>query len=293
MHDVLNWFSPLLLDLLRTGIWFVAVCLIFIPLERIFAAREQKMLRKQFGNDVAYFVMNMVLPPLLMAPLLALVYWASRSFIPAGLLAATAALPFWLSAIAALIVGDIGYYWGHRALHTVPFLWRFHSVHHSAEALDFLIDLRLHPFDMVFGRLSGLIPVYALGLGAPTGMGSIVPALIAITGMLWGFFVHANLRFRYGPVERLIGTPPFHRWHHAVKPAYQNFAALFPWVDLLFGTYYSPKNEAPEAYGIDSVMPAELSAQLLDPFLGPVKPARPAAVPVVAANQVAADERAA
>ena len=40
-------------------------------------------------------------------------------------------------------------------------------------------------------------------------------------------------------------------------------------------------------------MPAELSAQLLDPFLGPVKPARPAAVPVAAANQVAVDERAA
>jgi sterol desaturase/sphingolipid hydroxylase (fatty acid hydroxylase superfamily) len=237
--------------------------------------------------------MNLLLPPLLMAPVLALVYWASRTLIPAGLLAATAALPFWLSAILALILGDIGYYWGHRALHNVPFLWRFHSVHHSAEQLDFLIDLRLHPFDMAFGRMAGLIPIYALGLGAPTEMGSLVPALIGITGTLWGFFVHANLRFRYGPFERLIGTPPFHRWHHALKPANQNFAALFPWVDLLFGTYYAPKNEAPAAYGIDSVMPAELSAQLLDPFLGPVKPARPAAAPVAAATQAATDERAA
>jgi sterol desaturase/sphingolipid hydroxylase (fatty acid hydroxylase superfamily) len=295
MHDLLTWFYPLLLDLTRVGIWFVAVCVIFIPLERIFAARKQKVLRKQLGNDCAYFVMSWILPPVLMAPVLALVYWVSRGLIPEAFFAAVAAIPFWQRAILALILGDVGYYWGHRALHTVPLLWRFHSVHHSAEELDFLIDLRMHPVDMLFGRLSGLIPVYALGLGAPTGVGSLVPALIAITGTLWGFFIHANLRFRYGPVEWLFGTPPFHRWHHALRPANQNYAALWPWIDMIFGTYYAPKGESPAAYGIDSVMPEELSAQLLDPFLGPVRPAVavPAASVASATAGVASDERAA
>jgi sterol desaturase/sphingolipid hydroxylase (fatty acid hydroxylase superfamily) len=236
-------------------------------LERLFAAQKQKVFRKQFGNDLVYYVMSWLLPPVLMAPPLLAVAWISHWFIPAGFLSAIAEIPFWERAILALVVGDVGYYWGHRCLHTVPFLWRFHSVHHSAEQLDFLIDTRMHPIDMAFGRLSGLIPVYALGLGTPTAAGSMVPVVIVLTGTLWGFFIHANLRFHYGPLEWLIGTPPFHRWHHAMNPANQNFASILPWIDMIFGTYYSPKGQMPASYGISTPMPESLSAQLLQPFL--------------------------
>jgi sterol desaturase/sphingolipid hydroxylase (fatty acid hydroxylase superfamily) len=261
----------LMLDVLRLAIWFVIVCVIFIPLERLFAARKQKVFRKQFGNDLVYYVLSWLLPPILMAPPLLVVAWATHQFVPDGFYATVAEIPFWAQAVLALIVGDIGYYWGHRCLHTVPFLWRFHSVHHSAEQLDFLVDLRLHPIDMAFGRLSGLIPVYALGLAAPTAAGSMVPAVIIVVGTMWGFFIHANLRWHYGPAEWLIGTPPFHRWHHALKPANQNFASIFPWVDVIFGTYYLPKGQAPSSYGISTPMPESLSAQLLEPFFPAAK----------------------
>jgi sterol desaturase/sphingolipid hydroxylase (fatty acid hydroxylase superfamily) len=256
----------LALDVLRLAIWFAILCVIFIPLERLFPAHRQKVFRKQFGNDLAYYVLSWLLPPMLMAIPLLGVAWAVHRIMPAGLLAAVAEVPFWQRAILALVVGDLGYYWGHRCLHTVPFLWRFHAVHHSAEQLDFLIDTRMHPIDMVFGRLSGLIPVYALGLGAPTAAGSMVLVVIVLAGTMWGFFIHANLGFRYGPVEWLIGTPPFHRWHHAVTPANRNFASLFPWIDMIFGTYHSPKRQLPAVYGIDTAMPDQLSAQLTGPF---------------------------
>jgi sterol desaturase/sphingolipid hydroxylase (fatty acid hydroxylase superfamily) len=152
-------------------------------------------------------------------------------------------------------------------------------VHHSAEQLDFLIDTRMHPIDMAFGRLSGLIPVFALGLGTPTAAGSMIPVVIVLTGTMWGFFIHANLRWRYGPLEWLIGTPPFHRWHHAFTPANRNFASILPCIDMIFGTYYSPKGQLPSRYGIPMPMPNSLSAQLVGPFLpaiaaGPVLPGR-------------------
>ncbi len=72
---------------------------------------------------------------------------------------------------------------------------------------------------MVFGRFCGLVPIYVLGLGGPVGpSGSLVPVLVALIGMVWGFFIHANLRWRFGPLEWLISTPAFHHWHHT-EPA--------------------------------------------------------------------------
>jgi sterol desaturase/sphingolipid hydroxylase (fatty acid hydroxylase superfamily) len=270
----------LMLDVSRLAAWLVILCVIFIPLERLFAAHKQKILRKQIGNDLIFYVLSWLLPPVILAPPLLIVGWASSQFIPPGFLSAVAEIPFWERAILALVIGDLGYYWGHRLMHTVPFLWRFHAVHHSAQQLDFLIDTRMHPIDTAFGRLAGLIPVYATGLGAPTEAGSMVPVAITLAGTMWGFFIHANLRWRYGPLEWVIGTPPFHRWHHAVTPCHQNYASLLPWIDMIFGTYHSPKGQFPVAYGIDTPMPAAISAQLVHPFL-----------PASSDSQIAPDER--
>ena len=44
----------------------------------------------------------------------------------------------------------------------------------------------------------------------------------------------------------------FHRWHHASEgvPATScNFASLFPFIDLVFGTYHLPAEE-PTAFGV-------------------------------------------
>ena len=274
-------FHILLLSVLRLTLWFVLVCIIFIPLERLFAAHKQRVFRKQLGNDLVYYVLSWLLPPVLLAIPLFLLAWAVHRFVPSGYYLAVARIPVWAQIVLALVVGDVGYYWGHRCLHTVPFLWRFHAVHHSAEELDFLIDLRMHPIDMAFGRLSGVIPVFVLGIGAPTAAGSLVPAAVIAIGTMWGFFIHANLRWRYGPLEWVIGTPPFHRWHHAVTPANRNFAAILPCIDMIFGTYHAPKEALPSRYGITTPMSESLSEQLIGPFL-----------PDASGGPAASDERA-
>ena len=158
------------------------------------------------------------------------------------------------------MAGEIGYYWGHRWSHEIPFLWGFHSIHHSAEEIDFLVNTRAHPLDMVFSRFCGLVPIYVLGLGGPVGpAGSVVPVLVTLIGTVWGFFIHANLRWRFGPLEWLISTPAFHHWHHTrTGPINRNYSSTLPWLDRIFGTHYLPRSEWPEAYGIKAKLPDTL-----------------------------------
>lgn len=179
--------------------------------------------------------------------------------------------------MAALVVGDFFVYWAHRLAHTVPFLWRFHAIHHSAEHVDFLTNTRAHPVDMVFTRMCGFIPVVALGL---TGDSTTVTALVLVVGTLWGYFIHANVRLRFGLLEHVISTPFFHRWHHTNDARRDhNYAAMFPFVDHLFGSYVSPKHW-PTEYGIDTPMPSALGSQLLEPFM----PSKPRTLPAVSGS---------
>ena len=124
--------------------------------------------------------------------------------VPSSVHAAVAALPIWARALAALIVGEIGFYWGHRLSHEIPLLWRFHAVHHSAEQIYFMVSTRAHPIDNVFTRLCGLVPVYVLGLAspvAPSGGMRYRPLAGGGDRTCWGFLIHANLRWRLGPLE--------------------------------------------------------------------------------------------
>ena len=97
----------------------------------------------------------------------------------------------------------------------------------------------------------------------------LVPILYALVGTVWSFFIHANVRWRFGWLEWLVSTPAFHHWHHTRDgPEYinKNYAAIFPWVDKLFGTFYLPKKQWPVKYGIDAPMAPGLAGQLLQPL---------------------------
>jgi sterol desaturase/sphingolipid hydroxylase (fatty acid hydroxylase superfamily) len=122
---------------------------------------------------------------------------------------------------------------------------------------------------MVFSRFCALVPIYVLGLGSPASAeGSQVPVLATLIATMWGFFIHANLRWRFGPLEWLISTPAFHHWHHTkTGPINRNYASTLPWLDRFFGTHYLPRNAWPEAYGIEAKIPGSLPEQLAYPLL--------------------------
>ncbi|MGO8700191.1 MAG: sterol desaturase family protein [Limisphaerales bacterium] len=251
----------------RLSVWLVLLVCIFVPLERLFALHPAKIWRKQVGVDLAWYFINSLVPAAIIAVPLLMLARALRGADPGGLYSAVALWPLWLKLPVVLLVSDIGAYWGHRALHSFPFLWRFHAIHHSAEDIDWLVSARAHPFDIVFTRLSALAPVYLLGLAkASANRLDPVVALVTVIGIVWTYFIHANVRFRLGPLEWLVSTPAFHHWHHTNDSNRdRNFAAFFPLIDRVFGTAWLPKYWPP-VYGIDAKVPPTLAGQLLDPL---------------------------
>jgi sterol desaturase/sphingolipid hydroxylase (fatty acid hydroxylase superfamily) len=251
-------------------LWFVLLLVCFVPIERFFAPIRTPVRRPGFAADVAYFFIGGIVPKLLLVIPLSLATSAVHQLVPVEFYAAVAEWPIGLRVVAALVVGDFGAYWAHRWVHDIPLLWRFHAIHHSAEQIDWLVNSRGHPIDLTFTRLCSLVPIYALGLAQPMHSGyDLVPVLVVVIGTFWGFFIHANVSWRFGPVEQFVSTPAFHHWHHAndsPQTIYQNFAPLFPWIDRLFGTLYLPRRQWPSRYGIDSPIPSSLTRQLVEPF---------------------------
>jgi len=94
-----------------------------------------------------------------------------------------------------------------------------------------------------------------------------VPLLIMVIATLWGFFIHSNLRWRFGWLGLLVSTPAFHHWHHTRdEHVNKNYASMLPIMDLLFGTSYMPK-QWPTKYGTDTPMAHGLVGQLLQPLM--------------------------
>ncbi len=260
---------PLVTGVLRLCVWLALIAAVFVPLERLFAAKAQRVRRVGLATDIGWYFLSNLVPKLLLVLPVSALAWAAHRAMPSPYYAAVSALPLWLRLAAAMVVGETGYYWAHRWMHELPFLWRFHAIHHSAEEMDFLVNTRTHPVDSVFGRLCGLAPMYLLGLAQPTGTKlDLVPVLFTLIGGMWGFFVHANVRWRFGKLEYLIATPAFHHWHHTnddVSLRGKNYASMLPWLDKCFGSFYLPR-ALPERYGIDEPMPPDLAGQLLHPF---------------------------
>jgi len=258
------------------GVWLVLLTVIMLPLERLFALRHNRRNSQQILADLGFYFLNGILPTLVLSIPLALLMAALSYVTPQDYTDWVTALPFGVKLVAGLLIAEIGAYWGHRLSHKIAFLWRFHSIHHAPEHLDWLVNTRAHPVDVVFTRLCGLVPLYALALAQPTGSGSVVAAWISVIGTFWAFFIHANMRWRLGPLEWLISTPAFHHWHHT-NDEYRdhNYAALLPVVDRLFGTHHLP-NHWPPVYGVDEPPSEGFVGQLLHP-LDPPRARPPAA----------------
>jgi sterol desaturase/sphingolipid hydroxylase (fatty acid hydroxylase superfamily) len=259
------------LDILRLCIWFLLLSLLFIPLERLFAVHPQKIFRKGTLVDLGYYFLNGVLPKALLVLPLAAAAWMLRAVLPAPLLTWSADLPLAARLGAALVVGEIGYYWAHRWMHEIPLLWRIHSIHHNAEQIDWLVNTHAHPLDIVFTRLVSFVPMFALGLAQPMVGNKVdtVPMLIMLIGTTWGFFIHSNLRWRFGWLGLLLSTPAFHHWHHTRdEHVNKNYASMLPILDCIFGTWYMPKKRWPSRYGTDGPVASGLTGQLLQPFVG-------------------------
>lgn len=242
---------------------FVTMFVLFVPVERLFALRrQQRIFRKGWLTDcvhffVSYFVIQVGVF-LVFVAVASLLKWA----ISPAFQAAVAAQPVWLQFLEALLVAELAFYAGHRMTHEIPWLWRFHAVHHSIEEMDWLAAARVHPVDQIFVKSLTILPLYVLGFTEQTF--GLYLTLIAVQTL----FVHSNVRFRFGPLRWVFSTPEFHHWHHAAErqAINKNYAGQLPLLDLLFGTLHMPRRRMPESYGIEEALPSGYWGQMVHPF---------------------------
>jgi lathosterol oxidase len=231
--------------------WFVLsvllTALVFVPLELAFPLRrEQRVLRDEWTTDLAWFAASHLLVQLLgllvVMPATELARWISIPALRDGM----AALPLVVQAPLALLVADLVQYGVHRAFHRVPFLWRFHRVHHASTTMDWLAGSRLHLVDIVATRGAVLAALLACGFSTAT-----LGLYLAWVGF-HAVFVHANFAPSLRWLEPWLATPRYHHWHHAADEAARdkNFAVHLPCIDVLFGTRYLPADRWPERYGL-------------------------------------------
>ncbi len=251
----LDW---LILDLL-------VMVLIFVPIELVFPKNKlQSRFHPEWRTDLVYFGIShlaiQLFGVLTKKPAVAFFGWMNLEEVHQWI----NNLPFVVELLIALVVTDFFQYWAHRFFHSHYFLWRFHSIHHSTENMDWLAGSRTHFIDIFFTRSVSYMPLYILGFSTLTF--NVYVVFIAVHAV----FIHANTRINLGFLKYIITTPQYHHWHHCQEPEYygNNFAVVFPFIDKLFGTYHLPGNEWPKGTGlVDASFPKGFMRQFVYPFI--------------------------
>ncbi len=215
--------------------------------------------------------------------LVVLAHATATTTMTAGLLtlavAVTTALPVWqpsarwfasaappAALMVIVVVGDIGYYWMHRAMHRLPLLWRFHRIHHGSTELYWLAAARAHPVDQVLLHAGWLVPLHLLG--ARSAWFVTYATLLTMQTLL----VHSNVAISGGWLRRVVVTPDFHHWHHsAERDAWNhNFASQLAFLDTIFGTTWLPTGRIVTTYGVGEALEPSYAGQLVEPIASSV-----------------------
>lgn len=258
----MDWFTGgLEFKTIAVGIWFA---LLFVaerlrPADASAAALHNATESglKRMGRNAGLWAINLVLAPLIVVPITAL--------------AADHALwrPWWWSGLPGLALDilflDFLIYWWHRANHELPFLWRFHSVHHFDATLDTTSAVRFHFGEVVLSALAraGVIVL----IGFPLTSVFTFEALVLIAAL----FHHSNLRLPKGveaALSRVLITPSIH-WvhHHAIKTdTDSNYGTIFSFWDPMFTTRSKTHREIGMPIGVQGGREQSLKALLLHPF---------------------------
>jgi sterol desaturase/sphingolipid hydroxylase (fatty acid hydroxylase superfamily) len=256
--------------LAKTLMWMLAFFVVFSLLAKLYPnISSQPYWRKDSVTDAVYWIVMPILynkvSQLVVTVGLVIVFWGNDQVIQdvanAGY-GPLRELPLWLQVFLVLFIQDIMMYWVHRMFHGTA-MWKYHAIHHSSEQLDWLSALRFHPVNVIISSiLTGAI-VFLMGF-SPTAFYVLAPF-----NMIFNCIVHANLNWTFGPFKYFLASPVFHRWHHTsqAEGRDKNFAPTFPFLDIVFGTFYMPKGKLPEIFGVpDENIPHDFIGQLTYPF---------------------------
>jgi sterol desaturase/sphingolipid hydroxylase (fatty acid hydroxylase superfamily) len=189
---------------------FIGLIVAAVICERLWPAQPRRFLATGHLQDACFFLVyiSCVVPIMtLLGVAFAHLMGSNAPWIKAPW---TAAWSLWVLVPITLIAMDGANWMAHWADHRITALWRFHAVHHSQEELSVLTSFRAHPLVHTVGFFLATIPVLVL-----MGDRSVAPALITLYVCL-GTLPHANVRWSFGPLGKVIVSPAYHRVHHAI-----------------------------------------------------------------------------
>jgi sterol desaturase/sphingolipid hydroxylase (fatty acid hydroxylase superfamily) len=241
--------------------------------ERIWPAERRPVLARGHVQDACFLALHAVV----VIPLMTLLSVGAATLIGSHAgwieLRSTEHWPGWLLMPLTVVAMDGANWLAHYADHRLGPLWRFHALHHSQEELSVLTSFRAHPLMHTTGFLLATVPVVALMPTRP-----MAPVLITIYVCI-GTLQHANLRWTFGPVGRVIVSPAYHRLHHARDTQRVNLGVVLTIWDILAGYARFPsRSDAVGRTGLDGrPVPVEqddaarlalllLGEQLIEPF---------------------------
>ncbi|GAB5502315.1 sterol desaturase family protein [Pyruvatibacter sp.] len=175
-------------------------------------------------------------------------------------------LPGVVQVFLLILIKDFFRYWLHRAMHEVPFLWRFHAAHHSVKRLYWLNGIRSHPVEVVMQVFFYALPFALLQPSPEIAMVAILMQLCI------GVFQHGNMDLKLRFWEYIFSIGDNHRYHHYPNKEVgdSNYGGEFIVWDILFGTFHNPANERPsDNIGIGTApnYPMTVAGLLIAPFL--------------------------
>ena len=158
----------------------------------------------------------------------------------------TAPTDTWWGIGLLFVAVEFFYYWHHRWGHEVRWLWATHSVHHSANRLNFLAAIRLGWTGEVSAAILMFAPLILLGFHPIA-----VFAMLGVN-LLYQFWIHSEVIPRLGWIEGIINTASNHRVHHSANPIYldTNYGGITVIFDRIFGTYQAELPEEPCRFGL-------------------------------------------
>lgn len=221
--------------------------------------KKQAVFRRGFWMDSFYMFFNYFLFSLIGYAALSKVSYSYFSSgmeflgLPKGSIVNMTELPQWAQIIIFFLIYDFVQWVVHVVLHRVPFLWKFHKVHHSVTEMGFAAHLRYHFLEaFVYDIVKFMFITYLFNFQIHHAF------WIYYFTTLIGHLNHANLGWDYGPLKYLLNNPKMHIWHHAKDlpsshPHGMNFGLTLSIWDYIFRTNYIPEDGRDIALGFPGI----------------------------------------
>lgn len=220
---------------------------------------------KHAGVNIFFLTSDLLINVLFGLATLGIVTWvATNNF---GLLYLVD-LPIIVELLIAVMALDLFAQYGmHYLLHKVPFLWKFHMIHHSDTNVDATTGTRHHPGDYVTREIAALAAIVIFGIPLAYYI------FYRIITIFFSYFTHANIvvpEWLDRPMSYIFVTPNMHKFHHHFEMPWTdtNFGNVFSFWDRMFGTlvYDDPKKVKYGLDCLDDTRDMDIMYQLKVPF---------------------------